>query len=410
VNTLTGSTPMRSKKIKTPAVVFGLFETGLGVIRSLGSKGVPVIGIDFKKDVAWYSRYANSYICPHPSDDKFLVEWLRNTFAKQGKKYPVFLTGDDFLSFVSRNRDELSDFLLFEMPHPQLIQSISNKYEQYLLALNCQVPVPETWVITNEPDKIKFLSVRKTFPLFIKGMDVGSWRSLFGGTKKGFVVKDESELLRLVEDFDFQKVPVVVQELIEGTDSDHFKYCAYVDAQGVTHCEFMLQKIRQYPIRFGVGSAVKSIYNEELLHVGRKFFKGIGYCGVGSAEFKWDRKTNQFKLIELNPRYWQQNYLPTFCGMNFPFIQYQKMCGIPYRVNEKYDLGKLWINRYMDFSAFLDYRKADGLSFMKWRKSVKGARVYPDFSWRDPLPFFYEFDFGKKIFRIPSFFYRKVFG
>jgi hypothetical protein len=53
-----------------------LFETALGVIRSLGQKGIPVIGIDFKKDIGWYSRYAKPIKCPHPlqQEKEFIIK------------------------------------------------------------------------------------------------------------------------------------------------------------------------------------------------------------------------------------------------------------------------------------------------------------------------------------------------
>jgi hypothetical protein len=62
----------------------------------------------------------------------------------------------------------------------------------------------------------------------------------------------------------------------------------------------------------------------------------------------------------------------------------------------------------MDFSSFLDYRKEEGLGFLEWRKSVQGKRIYPDFLWNDPLPFFYEFGFGKKLLKAPGFLLKKL--
>jgi predicted ATP-grasp superfamily ATP-dependent carboligase len=51
---------------KNPAVVLGMFETGLGVARSLGEKGILVHGFDFKKDIGFYSRYVEAQLCPYP--------------------------------------------------------------------------------------------------------------------------------------------------------------------------------------------------------------------------------------------------------------------------------------------------------------------------------------------------------
>lgn len=400
---------MKNTKDQIPAVVFGLFETGLGVIRSLGIHGIPVVGIDFKKDIGWYSRYVKPLISPPPNEDENLINWLFANFKGYQKKCPVFITSDDFLNFVNRNRDVLSELFIIDMPEHRLIQSLSDKYEQFKLAKSAGVNVPETRVVRSNVDLQKLIETELPFPLFMKGLDVTSWRKHFGGSQKGFILGNNDQLLSRLNDIDLEAVPVILQELIEGPDEAHFKYCAYIDSQGNFLAEFMLQKIRQYPVHFGVGSAVKSIWDPLLLEEGRKFFKQIDYRGVGSAEFKWDTKRRRFVLIELNPRYWQQNYLATFCGLNFPLIQYRNLIENIKNTETDYDTDKFWINRYMDFSAYLDYRREGALTFRQWRKSIAGRRVYPDFLWKDPVPVLYEFDFGRKLLRIPGFFYRKLF-
>ena len=85
------------KRNSTPeAIVFGLFETGLGVARSLGQKGIHVTGIDFKKDIAWYSRYVKPRICPHPLKEKqALLVWVKQNFSTKAR-LPVFLVGFDW--------------------------------------------------------------------------------------------------------------------------------------------------------------------------------------------------------------------------------------------------------------------------------------------------------------------------
>ena len=53
-----------------PAVVLGMFDTGLAVGRSLGRAGIRVIGLDFSKKVGFYSKYIDAYICPNPSENE----------------------------------------------------------------------------------------------------------------------------------------------------------------------------------------------------------------------------------------------------------------------------------------------------------------------------------------------------
>jgi D-aspartate ligase len=389
------------------AVVFGLFETGLGVIRSLGQKNIKIIGIDYKKDIGWYSKYVSPELCPHPvNEEKDFLKWIGKTYSVNKKKLPAFFTGDDFLICFSENREFFDKYFTFILPEKDLIRKISDKYEQYKLASNAGITVPVTIVIKSTGD-INDLD-RLNFPVFIKGLQVNLWREKISGTIKGFEIGSKEELKNKLTEILNKNVPVIVQEIIQGPDTNHYKYCAYMNKKGETIAEFTLQKIRQKPIHYGVGSLVESIVDPDLSETGRKLFKEIGFTGIGSAEFKKDNRDGKLKLIEINSRYWQQNYLSTACGINFPYINYLDLTDEKQEDKYEFKVGIKWVNRYSDLDAYLGYRK-EGLSFVNWRKSLKGKKVYSDFTWDDPLPFFYEIGFGWKLIKAPWFIIKRIF-
>ena len=393
-----------------PAIVFGLFETGLGVIRSLGQKDIRVIAIDFKKDIAFFSKYAEPLICPHPltEEDQFL-QWLIDLSDKmENTILPVFFTSDVFLNVFSKNRVLLKKYFSFNLPHEQILNRIENKYEQYLLAKSSGVRVPLTYAIRSEEDLKSIDSSKLLYPVFIKGLDVLSWRSKISSSIKGFQANNIQKLYEIAKPIIKKQVPIVVQEIIEGVDTNHFKYCCYIDQTKNLLAEFTLQKIRQSPIHFGVGAVVESVNYPELEEAGRQLFQGLQYRGIGSAEFKIDDRDGQLKLIEINPRYWQQNYLSTYCGINFPYINYKDLTNKENRFYNSFSTGIKWVNPYMDFNSFWDYYKEGSISFLGWRKSLRGKKVYSDFSWKDPIPGLYEIDFGKKLLRLPYFLWKKI--
>ena len=399
-----------SNKTKPPAVVFGLFETALGVARSLGQNGVYVIGVDFKKDITWYSRYVKPLICPHPlRNEADFITWVQSNFREYQKPLPVFLTSDDFLLVFSRNREILEKFFTFNLADRALLDRIFDKYQQYLLAESAGVDVPRTFLVRDAADFDQLHSKAITFPLFIKGLDVNLWRKKISGSIKGFQVGTKDELTEKLIYFQEQAVPVVVQSVIIGPDTNHCKYSVYMAQDKRILGEFMLQKLRQNPIRFGVGSLVQSIHDPELLAAGRRLFQNIGYAGIGSAEFKRDNRDGKLKLIEINPRYWQQNYLTTACGLNLAYMNYLDLLGHQTDVDTGYRVGMKWVNRYMEFDSFVKYRNLGELTFREWRKSLQGPKVYADFTWDDPVPALYEIGFGRKLVRAPWFLCKRIF-
>ncbi len=396
-------------KNNQPAVVFGLFETGLAVARALGRKGIPVIGVDHKKDIGCYSKYIRPNKCPHPiKNEQQFLNWITKNFSRD-KDIPVFFTGDDFLYTFSRNREFLKDYFRYNLPPHEKLEMIADKYSQYLLAKKAGINVPQTWLIDGSSQLKEENFPESCWPLIIKGREVNSWRRVYGGTTKGFKVADFQELLQLIKPALNQNLSVIAQEVIQGPDTNHYKYSAYRTQSGKILAEFCLQKIRQNPIRFGIGSVVKSIKNLTLLNTGRQLFENIDYQGVGSSEFKLDEKDGLLKLIELNPRYWQQNTLAETCGINFPYINYQDLLDIePAPIPSKYRLGVKWINIYMDFKSFMDYKKEGEINFSHWLQSLSGPKVFSDFALDDPVPGLWEIRFGKKILKLPQWIVRKV--
>lgn len=392
-----------------PALVLGMFETGLGVGRSLGKNGIKVFGIDFKEDIGFYSTYINAKLCPHPiAEPDALLEQMVFFSKSQTHKPVLFVTTDTFLNFVSKYSDELESYFLFNQSPPELIDQISDKYSQFLLANASDIAVPSTFKITSEQELEKVL-VKIPFPIFIKALDVNSWRKQIGSAAKGYVVVNKMELNKKVTFLLNLGLEVILQEIIPGPETNHFKYCTYIGRDGRILLEFTLKKIHQSPIHYGIGSLVESVDYPELVNEGRKFLHNIGYRGVGSAEFKLDQRDGKLKLIELNPRYWQQNSLATACGMNFPLMDYLENTNQnPIPVTE-FAKNIKWVNRHMDFNSFIQYRKAGELTYCGWRKSLRGKKVYPDFTWADPLPMLYDFDFGLKIFRAPWLIFKRLF-
>ena len=358
------------------AVVLGMFETGLGVARSLGRAGI----------VGFRSRYVQASLCPDPlcEVDAF-VEHLVQLARAEEHKPVLFVTSDDFLLAVARHRERLQEFLLLNLPDTGTLESIADKYRQYELARSAGIPVPAT-LLLETPADVAELRQQIPFPVFVKAREVTSWRKAVGGNVKGFIASTPAELEARLEGLFEKGVVGLVQELIPGPDTNHYKACCYVSRHGEVVRAFALQKLRQQPPGFGFGSLVESVYEPAVLSLGKRFLETIGYRGVGSAEFKRDDRDGVLKLIELNPRYWQQNALAERCNVNFPLAQYLDLTGeVPAQAAE-YEQHVKWVNVWADLDSFRVYRRRGELNFGTWLRSLGGPMVYSNFAADDPIP------------------------
>ncbi len=384
------------EKYTIPAIVLGMTVNGLGVVRSLARNGVRVWALDsYAQREGMRTRYANCLICPDVQKDPagFKV-FLEGLLKKLGGTAVLLSTSDAHNEFINTYRDTLDPGLKFAMTAKPMMDRILNKKGQYQLAIEAGVPMPQTF-FPKDIIEIKAIASRLNYPVIFKGLTTGDWRKKFGD-KKAVIVNNPGELVSVyTEIHESGHIEPIIQEIIQGNDLRHYKICAYIDKKGEPILIFTLRKIRQYPCDFGVGSSVESIWEPRVAELGLKFFNKIGYYGVGSIEFKKDKRDETFKMIELNPRLWAQNSLPEACGQNFSLTAYRDILGLPVESKTAFREGVKWISLNEDRSSFKEYHKQGRLGWLEWLKSVLlGERVWARFTWDDPMPFLFCVQFG----------------
>lgn len=391
-------------KYKIPVIVLGMAVTGLAVVRSLARQGIKMYALDpDPRKPALATRYADCRVCPdvHKSPDEFKI-FLLAMGREVGEGAVLLPTNDNFNEFLNKNRDELKKFFKFVMTDKKVMDQLMDKKGQSDLAESADVPMPKTFYPKN-PVEIQNIADQVRFPVIIKGLTTSLWRQKYGD-KKGMIASNKENLIKEFEQIDQVKIDCVVQEIIEGDDQCHYKLCAYIGEKGEPLLTFTLQKIRQYPCHFGIGSSVVSVKNPEVAALGLKFMKAINYRGVGSIEFKKDIRDGKYRMIEINPRFWAQNSLPDRCGQNFALTAYLDITGENVTPKTDFEEQVKWIAFKEDRASFYGYRKERSLTWGSWLKSVfSGQKIWALWSADDPMPFFKEIKFGlapfEKIFK-----------
>jgi predicted ATP-grasp superfamily ATP-dependent carboligase len=77
------------------------------------------------------------------------------------------------------------------------------------------------------------------------------------------------------------------------------------------------ERLRTYPIKGGVSIYSKAKYNQRIKILGTKLLENLHWSGFAMVEFIFDEKTNDYKLIEINPRLWGSFMLSEFSGADF---------------------------------------------------------------------------------------------
>lgn len=371
-----------------PVVILGLSVTSLGVIRSFGRKGIRVIGIDHKKDrIGSYSKYCEALKCPRAGEaEDDLLDFMEGVARKIQDNAVLIPTNDEFVLFLSRNRNKLSRYYKFLLASEELIEGLNNKSELKRIAEKQGVQFPET-VCPKNIEEVFRISDQIQYPCVVKPV----YGHLYNNLQfKGILVNTPYGLIEIYKKYHNYLEKLVIQDFISGEDSAQFSFATYFNAESEPLATFTSRKIRQNPPVFGVGTFVAVCHEPKIEQIGISFLRKIKYKGIAEIEFKKDSKNGCFKMIEVNTRIWTQNNLATRCGVDLPYIAYNDILGRPFSGNSKRGQNIKWINCYDDFFGCFGasgYFKRGEITPTRWLKSLFSKKEHAVFAMDDLKPF-----------------------
>lgn len=364
------------------AIVLEGHVQGLSNVRSLGELGVPVFVVDQNKCLAQHSKYCTSFfICPPFKSDEFTVFLIDLAKKESIQGWLLLASNDHIVEQLSKNREELSLYYKILVPNPYDLERIIDKRLLMQVARNCGVPIPKTFGVNDISE-----SCSSRFPLLVKG---SQGLSFYKKThKKAIQVNDQEELTATLDKLKLVLSPsdYMVQELIESREEDRVISFTCFSEEGVIKAFWMGRKIREHPVQYGTATLAESIFEESIIPVATRLVQHLSYTGICEIEFLRDKRDNQYKLIEINPRTWLWVGLAKECGVDFAKIAYRYVNDLPQIYPTNYIIGKKWINRLTDLvfsiNALLDKR----ISLKEYLSSLRGDKTYAIWSKQDPFP------------------------
>ena len=366
------------------AIVLGSDFKALGVVRSLGRRGIPGIVIDNQPRSAWLSRFVVKRIRWRGSmDDPAFLQFLLSAAKKYHLEgWVLFPMQDEVVEFVARNLEPLS--MLYQ-PVTQgwdVVRWACDKRLTYRMAEQLDVPYPKTWYPTDEED-LRAMNV--SFPAIIK--PAVSVHLQYATHLKALPAQNYEELLNQYRLAITIITPdeVMVQEVIPGDGRTQYSLVAYCK-DGNVILGMTARRTRQYPIDYGLGSSfVEAIEVPALFEPATKLLDFMGVSGMIEVEFKYDLRDGTYKLLDINLRPWGWHTLCIACGLDFPAIQYQDVLGQPpVHISPRY--GYHWVRLLTDVPAGLQEVRADIITPIAYLRSLTGKTVFAVFDWSDPMP------------------------
>lgn len=370
-------------------VVIGSDFKALGVIRSLGRRGIPGVVIDNLPRSAWYSRYVKMRLkwTGSMESDEFLTFLLQAAKEQHFERWVLFPLSDEVVEFVARHHQELARVYQLVTQPWDVVRWANDKRLTYQMAEEAGVPCPKTGYPASDSD---LETMEIAFPAIIK--PAISIHFQHAVRLKALPANNLEELLahyRLAASI-LPPEEIMVQEIIPGNGTAQFSVAAYCK-EGRTLLSMTARRRRQYPIDYGLGSSfVEAIEVPEIIEPAQRLLQRMGVSGMVEVEFKQDHRDGQYKLLDINVRPWGWHTLSLACGLDFSYIEYCDLLGQePIPITPRY--GAQWVRLITDLPAGLQEIRAGITTPAAYLRSLRGRTVFSVFDWRDPFPAFGDF-------------------
>lgn len=377
--------PPRIADKSVGAVVLGGDYQGLGIVRSLGSRGVPICVLDDELSISRYSRYCGKFVkVPHLREGRVVVDRLLELAARLGLQgWVLYPTREELVAAISHHREELGEVFRVPTPEWECVKWAWDKRNTYRLAQQLGIPVPVTHYPENFDQLAELDGCNAPFALkpaikehFFYATKAKAWRANSHAELRT-LYKKASKLA--------SKSEIMVQELIPGGGAQQFSYCAFFRG-GEALGKMVVCRRRQHPLEFGRASTYVETIDEPLLEeFSERFLREIDYYGLVEIEYKLDPRDGRYKLLDVNARTWGYHSLGAKSGVDFSYMLYADQIGEPMPIC-KAAPGSAWMRTTTDLPAAaiaLLHREVDIKTYLR---SIRNCDTDAVFSISDPAP------------------------
>jgi predicted ATP-grasp superfamily ATP-dependent carboligase len=363
------------------------------LIRSLGRLGVPVYAINRTARMpGTLSRYlTGSFAWPTTGleDEADLVRGLRR-IADRLDRPAVAVAGDDEAAILlAEHRAAFADRLLAPPINPGLPRRLADKQSMYELCRRHSIPTPRS-AFPETADELDEAVWSIGLPVVVKN------RSPYGRLRAPVV--PATTVLRCREDVEAVRqamarpgcAKILVQEYLQpdAADRDHppdwFAHI-YCDAESRALIRFTGVKLRAWPAGGGVTARGLALTNPELAELSARFCQAIGYCGLGDLDWRFDRRTGLFNLVDFNPRTGAQaQVFRTSTGVDGVRALHLDLTGRAVPPAEQIDGVELRVE-HLDLASTIVTRMFDH------QRPARAVNTQPESAWfarDDMVPFF----------------------
>jgi predicted ATP-grasp superfamily ATP-dependent carboligase len=275
-----------------------------GVIRTMGRAGVPVyVVMEPGITPASTSRYLAGQVklvSDGEPDQATLLDRLVQVVDGLPARPLLVATDDKAAVLIAEGADALDDRAIKPAIPPDLPRQLAGKAGLHEICLRVGVPRPAT-VRVKSGDELEATLADFGLPAMVKENE--PWSQLTRA-RSSTVVRTTEDVreLRTAIDNHTGWSDVVVQEFLPDEDAEDWFVHGYCTSSSEAARIFTGRKLWSWPPRAGVTAYARTESNEELELIVRDLCRSIGYCGIFDTDWRYDRRSGKYHLLDFNPR------------------------------------------------------------------------------------------------------------
>jgi D-aspartate ligase len=316
-----------------------------------------------------YSRLIKKYSYYPKSSD---LDWINNIDSEIKKHsiniiLPIFEIG---IKRIIENQKVLKNKnKLCFLPSLKDFNLARNKGLFYSHLVAHQLPCPKSIIVKPKmlPD---FNNLR--FPIIIKPVEG------YGGGI-GVEVLNSSEDVIMYYQKNFFECDTIIQSYING-----FDICSNILCKNGHILAYSNQKGNLY----GKGELSPQIgfdfvEDENLFKSTKKLMKSLNWSGVANIDWRYDQDDKQFKVIEINTRFWLNTEASAIAGVNFPYLYCLSSLNIKFKIQHANSMS------YLNLKGLVYQIKKNPLLIFNIDYLFKNTPL--SFALKDPIPMIYKY-------------------
>jgi predicted ATP-grasp superfamily ATP-dependent carboligase len=267
----------------------------------VGRAGVPAYLVAANPDApVGRSRYVRERILWQPQfydTEQALIDRLLALSHRLQRRPLIVCTGDEMAVLVARHHDVLREYFTFPDVAPELPGQLADKRVLAELCERFGFATPRSLAVESMSDLDAALADLEP-PVVVKSTTLRN-QSDAQNVNASIVIHDREALRAMAAQWT-EPFRILIQEYVPDESSEDWFVNGYCGAD--THVVFTGRKDRLWPRQGGSMAAGHTALNPELAALTVELCARVGYRGIFDLDWRLDRRTDHYTLLDFNPR------------------------------------------------------------------------------------------------------------